>query len=98
MRVRVTVGAAVLLLAALTACGGDGDDSSKPKATPSSKAAPTEEPSAGTVEKGLKLGTPAKTTGDGGTGVLEITPDTVVFTKAGGGETAENGIFVVVPM
>ncbi|MBD9722011.1 hypothetical protein PV755_09740 [Streptomyces caniscabiei] len=46
----------------------------------------------------MKLGTPARTTGDGGTGVLEITPDTVVFAKEGGGEAAENGVFVVVTM
>ncbi|MFF8100202.1 hypothetical protein ACF07S_10560 [Streptomyces sp. NPDC016640] len=88
---------AALLLAALTACGG-GDDSkaeTKPSAVETSKA---EEPSAGQVEKGMKLGTPARTTGDGGEGVLEITPDTVVFTKEGGGETAENGVFAVVTM
>ncbi|OUD04715.1 hypothetical protein CA983_02885 [Streptomyces swartbergensis] len=46
----------------------------------------------------MKLGESAQTTGDGGTGVLQITPDTVVFTKEGGGETAENGMFVVVTM
>ncbi|WP_193487638.1 hypothetical protein [Streptomyces anthocyanicus] len=48
--------------------------------------------------EGLKLGAPAQTTGDGGTGVLEITPDTVVFAKTGSGETAENGVFAVVTM
>ncbi|KMS78317.1 hypothetical protein ACH49_16675 [Streptomyces leeuwenhoekii] len=46
----------------------------------------------------MKLGEPAETTGDGGTGVLQITPDTVVFTKNGGGETSVNGTFVVVTM
>jgi hypothetical protein len=75
---------AALLLAALTACGG-GDDSddaaAKPETSAPAEAAPSEEPSAGTVEKGLALGEPAQTTGDGGTGVLEITPDTIVFTK-----------------
>ncbi|MFF3928297.1 hypothetical protein [Streptomyces hirsutus] len=49
-------------------------------------------------EGDMKLGEPARTTGDGGTGVLEITPDTVVFTKEGGGETAANGVFAVVTM
>jgi hypothetical protein len=48
--------------------------------------------------KTLQLGEPAQTTGDGGTGVLEITPDTIVFTKKAGGETAANGTFVVVTM
>ncbi|WP_055693356.1 hypothetical protein [Streptomyces prasinopilosus] len=46
----------------------------------------------------MKLGEPAQTVGDGGTGALEITPDTVVFTEEGGGETAVNGVFVVVTM
>jgi hypothetical protein len=99
MRIRVTAATTALLLAALTACGGGNDDaSSKPESAPTTETVPSEEPSAGTVEKGMKLGTPARTTGDGGTGVLEITPDTVVFTKEGGGETAENGMFAVVTM
>lgn len=98
MRVRVTAATAALLLATLTACGGDGDASSKPERAPTTETAPSEEPSPGTVEKGMKLGTPARTTGDGGTGVLEITPATVVFTKEGGGETAANGVFAVVTM
>ncbi|MDT0608894.1 hypothetical protein [Streptomyces lancefieldiae] len=46
----------------------------------------------------MKLGTPARTTGDGGTGVLEITPDTIVFAKEGSGETAANGVFAVITM
>jgi hypothetical protein len=99
MRVRTATATAVLLAAALTACGGDGDDaSSKPDTVPSSEAAPSGEPSAGEVEKGMALGTSAETVGDGGTGVLEITPDTVVFTKEGGGENAANGMFVIVTM
>lgn len=96
MRIR-TAAVAAMLLAALTACGGGDDDKaeSKPSAV---ETAPSEEPTAGTVEEGMKLGESARTTGDGGTGVLEITPDTIVFTEEGGGETAENGIFVVVTM
>ena len=95
MRVRAAAVAATLL-AALTACGGGGDDKAETK--PSAvEAAPSEESSAA-PEQGMKLGSPARTTGDGGTGVLEITPDTVVFTEEGGGETAENGVFVVVTM
>ena len=98
MRVRATAATAALLLAALTACGGDGgsdDATAKPEETASAEAAPSTEP---TAEKDMKLGEPARTTGDGGTGVLEITPDTVVFTKEGGGETAVNGMFAVVTM
>ncbi|MGX1129878.1 hypothetical protein RKD49_002068 [Streptomyces glaucescens] len=100
MRARVTAATAALLLAALTACGGsDGDETAaKPKKSAAAEAAPSEEPTAGQVEEGMKFGEPATTTGDGGTGVLEITPDTVVFTKEGGGETAANGVFVVVTM
>jgi len=95
MRVR-SAAVAAMLLAALTACGGGGDDKAETK--PSAvEAAPSEE-SPAAPEQGMKLGSPARTTGDGGTGVLEITPDTVVFTEEGGGETAENGIFVVVTM
>ena len=95
MRVRAAAVAA-MLLAALTACGGGGDDKAETK--PSAvEAAPSEESSAA-PEQGMKLGSPARTTGDGGTGVLEITPDTVVFTEEGGGETSENGVFAVVTM
>lgn len=97
MRVRTATTTAVLLLAALTACGGGDDTSSKPEAAPTSAPA-SSEPPAGTVEKGLSLGQSARTTGDGGTGVLEITPDTVVYTKQGGSETAANGTFAVVTM
>ncbi|MFF0736921.1 hypothetical protein ACFYVK_35570 [Streptomyces chartreusis] len=100
MRIRTTTATAVLLLAALTACGS-GDDGDDAAAKPNKSSAAKEssaEPTPGTVEKGMKFGTPAQTTGDGGTGVLEITPDTVVFTKEGGGETAVNGTFVVVTM
>lgn len=97
MRARATAATAALLLAVLTACGG-GDDSkaeSKPSAV---ETTPAEESPAVEPEKGLQLGEPARTTGDGGTGVLEITPDTVVFTEEGGGETAVNGVFAVVTM
>jgi hypothetical protein len=98
MRARATAATAALLLAALTACGGSdsGDDAATNK--PPSTATSSEEPTAGQPEKGLKLGQPAQTTGDGGTGVLEITPDTVVYTKAATGETAENGVFAVIVM
>lgn len=96
MRAR-TAATAVLLLAALTACGG-GQDGSDAKPKQSTSAAVSDEASPTQPEKGMKFGTPAQTTGDGGTGVLQITPDTVVFTKKGGGETAENGLFVVVTM
>jgi hypothetical protein len=100
MRVRVTAATAALLLAALTACGGGDDkpDAKTPDKAKTSESAPSGQPTDGQVEKGLKLGAPARTTGDGGTGVLEITPDTVVFTKEGGGETAKNGVFAVVTM
>lgn len=98
MRVRATAATAALLLAALTACGGHGDAAASKQEAPTAETVPSEEPTPGTVEKGMKLGTPARTTGDGGTGVLEITPDTVVFAKEGGGEAAENGVFVVVTM
>jgi len=95
MRVR-SAAVAAMLLAALTACGGGGDDKAETK--PSAvEAAPSEE-SPAAPEQGMKLGSPARTAGDGGTGVLEITPDTVVFTEEGGGETSENGVFAVVTM
>lgn len=96
MRIRTTAATAALLLAALTACGGNDDEATaetKPK-----PAASSAEPTPGQVEKGLSLGQPAQTTGDGGTGVLEITPDTIVFTKTATGETSANGVFAVVAM
>ncbi|CAL9651019.1 hypothetical protein SUDANB9_06580 [Streptomyces sp. enrichment culture] len=97
---------AVLLLAALTACGGEGDGKPVEKPSTSSLAESTSsgapssgEPSGGSEGgEGLALGKAAQTTGDGGTGVLEITPDTIVFVKEGSGETAENGVFAVVTM
>ncbi|MBL3664559.1 hypothetical protein JL475_00665 [Streptomyces sp. M2CJ-2] len=99
MRARATAATAALLLAALTACGGGGDDSKDAASKPSAvETVPSEEPAPGQVEESMKLGEPARTTGDGGTGVLEITPDTVVFTKEGGGETSVNGVFAVITM
>ncbi|WP_437031689.1 hypothetical protein [Streptomyces sp. enrichment culture] len=106
MRARATVVTAVLLLAALTACGGEGDGKPVEKPSTSSLAESTSsgapssgEPSGGSEGgEGLALGKAAQTTGDGGTGVLEITPDTIVFVKEGSGETAENGVFAVVTM
>lgn len=95
MRTRATAATAALLMAALTACGG-GDDSPKPANAP--KPSASKPSTQATPQKPLSLGEPARTTGDGGTGVLQITPDTVVFTKTASGETAENGVFVVVTM
>lgn len=46
----------------------------------------------------LKLGEPAQTIGDGGTGVLQITPDTVVYVKEGSREKSEYGTFAVITM
>lgn len=100
MRIRTTAATAALLLAPLAACGGgDGSDDSaaKPEAS-ATDAVPTESGTPGEVEKSLKFGTPAQTTGDGGEGTLEITPDSVVFTKQAAGEAAANGVFVVVAM
>jgi hypothetical protein len=96
MRVRATAATAVLLLAALTACGGGsgGDDKAESPTVKASSPAPKP----GQPEKGMAFGKPAQTTGDGGAGVLEITPDTVVFTKEASGEKAANGVFVVVTM
>jgi len=101
MRARATAATAALLLAALTACGGgsDGDEAeAAPKESVAAEPTPSEEPAAEQAEQDLTFGTPARTTGDGGTGVLEITPDTVVFAKEAAGETSEHGTFVVVTM
>ncbi|MFJ4808476.1 hypothetical protein [Streptomyces longwoodensis] len=98
MRIRTTAASAALLLAALTACGGGGDNAADTKPAPAPPAAASPTPTPGEVEKGMSLGTPARTTGDGGTGVLEITPDTIVFAQKAGDQTPENGLFVVVTM
>lgn len=45
---------------------------------------------------GLALGKPAATTGDGGTGVLEMTPTTVVYSTDGAGNEPEHDVFAVV--
>ncbi|WP_282790947.1 hypothetical protein [Streptomyces sp. CC224B] len=47
--------------------------------------------------KTMKLGEPAETIGDEG-GVLQITPDTIVYVKKGSGEVPENGVFAVITM
>ncbi|MFF1547171.1 hypothetical protein [Streptomyces sp. NPDC058291] len=99
MRIRTTAATAALLLAALTACGGSGNDDATAETKPKPAGAPASAaPTPGQVEKGLKLGQPAQTTGDGGTGVLEITPDTVVFAKKAGDQAPKNGVFVIVTM
>lgn len=98
VRTRATAATAALLLAALTGCGNSDDSDDAAANKPSVAATPSEDPSTGLVEKGMKLGQSARTVGDGGTGVLEITPDTIVFVKEATGETAENGVFVVVAM
>ncbi|MFE0103675.1 hypothetical protein [Streptomyces sp. NPDC059009] len=95
MRVHASAVTAALLAAALTACGGDDDEPAKQQPT---KASSPQEASHDADAKTLKLGEPAQTTGDGGTGVLQITPDTVVFRKKASGESAKYGIFVVVTM
>lgn len=127
MRVRAAAATAALLLAALTACGGN-DGDGKAEAKPAGKAsAPASEkkvdcsdeylsqaewmkhcsdegggasagPEEGAGTKTLKLGQSAQTGGDAGTGVLQITPDSIVFTKRATGETAKNGVFAVVVM
>jgi hypothetical protein len=97
MRVRANAVTTALLLAALTACGSDGGSD---KADSAPKPAPTTVEKSGTVDESqtMALGDSANTTGDGGTGALEITPDTVVYVKEGAGETSANGIFAVVTM
>lgn len=97
MRARVTTTTAAILLFGLTACGGNGGDS---KPDPAPKKSATASRTTGTVDDSQtkKLGEPADTTGDGGTGVLQVTPDSIVFTKQASGETAANGVFAVVTM
>ncbi|WP_309029317.1 hypothetical protein [Streptomyces alfalfae] len=97
MRARTVAVTAALLIASLTACGsGDGDKpDSKPSAEGPAKQEPNDDTGAGEPRK---LGEPAQTIGDGGTGVLQITPDTVVYVKEDSGEKAANGIFAVVTM
>ncbi|MEU6990420.1 hypothetical protein ABZ953_07120 [Streptomyces sp. NPDC046465] len=89
---------AVLLLAALTACSSDDGDPDE-KSTPKPPAVKSTEPGGEDGgSKTLRLGQPAQTIGDGGTGVPQITPDTVVYVKEGGGEKSANGVFAVVTM
>ncbi|MGW7087491.1 hypothetical protein ACWGH2_28900 [Streptomyces sp. NPDC054871] len=120
MRVRTISATTVLLLAAVTGCGGAGGGKAQTKPSAAKKKVDcTDEyvsqkewldhcagkEGAGTGGDGtdgqaadLKLGEPAQTSGDGGVGVLQITPDTVVYVKKSGTETAKNGVFVVVTM
>ncbi|MFD7291812.1 hypothetical protein ACFV9W_00865 [Streptomyces sp. NPDC059897] len=70
----------------MQSCSDEGGDAS---------AGPEEAAGAG---KDMTLGESAQTGGDEGTGVLHITPDTVVFTKKSTGATAKNGLFAVVVM
>lgn len=98
MRVRATMLTAAILLTALTACGSSNDGSDSATRKSAAQDTPTSPMKPAQPEKGLAFGKSAQTTGDEGTGVLEITPDTVVFTKTASGETAANGAFVVVTM
>ncbi|OKH91515.1 hypothetical protein [Streptomyces uncialis] len=125
MPARITISTAALLLAAaLTACGGSDSGDSKADEKPKNSSAPAASKKATEVdctaedidqktwnthcsgeidgaasagpEEPLALGKPAGTVGDQGAGVLEITPTTVVYTKAGGGGTSQKGTFVFV--
>ncbi|WP_369212712.1 hypothetical protein [Streptomyces flavofungini] len=96
MRVRATAATAALLLAALTACGSDDGDPDEKSATKAPTAKSRQPEGEDGITKTLKLGEPAQTIGDGGTGVLQITPDTIVYVKKNGTEPAENGVFAVV--
>ncbi|MGW2228271.1 hypothetical protein [Streptomyces formicae] len=97
MRVRATAATAALLLAALTACGSDdGDPDEKSATKPPSSSQPNGGGDGG--GKALHLGEPAQTIGENGVGVLQITPDTIVYVKKNGSEPAENGIFAVVTL
>jgi hypothetical protein len=68
MRVHATAATAVLLLAALTACGGGGDDMAD---KPTASASPDSGKGNIAPEKTLALGAAAQTTGDGGGDVGE---------------------------
>lgn len=96
MRVRTTAATAAILLAVLTSCGDSGEK--EPVEKPPTKASSSKHPDGGDTEETLKLGDPAQTIGDEGVGVLEITPDTVVYAKQDGDEKAANGVFAVVTM
>ncbi|MET8829405.1 hypothetical protein ABZX40_26125 [Streptomyces sp. NPDC004610] len=99
MRIRTTIATTALLLAALTACGGsDNGDSiaADPQPADAPTAADTQADAQAEAPKSLGLGDPAETIGDGGTGVLRITPDSVVFAEEAHGEPAANGVFVVI--
>jgi hypothetical protein len=112
-------GTAVVLAAALVACGGGSSDGgakakAKPRATHAAKvdcsaknmseadwvehcseAQGPNGPTTGTTTD-LPLGKASPTTGDEGTGVLEMTPTTVVYSTDGAGNEPEHDTFAVV--
>jgi hypothetical protein len=89
---------AVLLFATclpLAACSA-GEDGKPSAASSPAVVESTDELAPAPSPSVLALEEPAHTVGDGGTGELEVTPTTVVYTKEGGGETSTYGTFAVV--
>ncbi|MFP8944714.1 hypothetical protein ACLIYM_25225 [Streptomyces fenghuangensis] len=98
MHRRTAPAVAVLLAALLAGCGSSEEPkgSPEPAASQSTEQAPEEPAEETPVEKTLELGEPAETIGSGGTGALEVTPDTIVYATEGTGETPDNEVFAVV--
>lgn len=105
---KILLATAATACLALTACNGTtgGDADPKPTATPSAGRPTTALPSAtvspststgsGNGSAAQALGTSARTVGAKFVGIVEITPTTVVYAKAGGGQTSRYGTFVVI--
>ncbi|WP_069883568.1 hypothetical protein [Streptomyces luteocolor] len=97
MRVHAAAATAALLLVTLTACASDDGDPDEKSATKTPASTP-KEPNGDDGAETLKFGEPAQTIGENGTGVLQITPDSIVYVKRNGTDTAENGVFAVVTL
>lgn len=95
---RRTIAATVAVAACLTLGACSSSDQPKPKTATAQK--PAEKTETPTVKKPteLALGKSAKTVGSGGTGVIEVTPTTVVYAKEGSGEKPKHDTFAVVTL
>ncbi|MFG2143269.1 hypothetical protein ACGFRG_03595 [Streptomyces sp. NPDC048696] len=99
---KILLATAAATCLALTACHSDNNATKSPTTPPPTAPSPTTPaPSPTAPDTGpaaQAFGEPSRTVGAGTVGILEITPNSVVYVKKGGGQTAKYGTFAIVTM